>query len=135
MSKFTLNHIAMAVPNIDAFLESSAALYGDWERRGPITNERQRVRELFVTDGRTAIELLEPLGEGSPLDAFLKRNRSGGLFHLAFDVDRLEPAIEELEAKGGRLVTEPIADIAFEERRIAFVMVGGQIIELIERAV
>lgn len=134
MSKFTLNHIGMAVPDIDAFLASSAALYGDWERRGPIVNDRQRVRELFVSDGATTIELLEPMGDESPLNGFLKRNRGGGLIHLAYDVDVLEPAIQELEAAGGRVVVEPIPDIAFDERRIAFVMVGGQIIELIERA-
>lgn len=123
----------MAVPDIDRFLADGAVLYAGWDRRGPIVNLRQRVRELFLTDGRTTIELLEPLGEDSPLNGFLKKNPRGGVVHLAYDVDRLEQGIAELEAAGGRLVVDPVPDIAFEERRIAFLVLGGQIVELIER--
>jgi hypothetical protein len=45
------------------------------------------VRELFLTDGATTVELLEPLVMGSPLEAFLNRNPSGRLLHLATDLD------------------------------------------------
>jgi methylmalonyl-CoA/ethylmalonyl-CoA epimerase len=134
MPRFTINHVGMAVPSIDAFLAGGSALYGDFARRGAIVNERQRVREMFLSDGRTTIELLEPLGEASPVSGFLKRNPRGGLIHLAFDVDELEPALAELGAGGARVVTDPIPDVAFDERRIAFVVLGGQVIELIERA-
>jgi methylmalonyl-CoA/ethylmalonyl-CoA epimerase len=97
-----------------------------------IVNERQKVRELFLTDGATTIELLEPLGEGSPLRAFLNRNPAGGLIHLALEVVDLDTAITRVTAAGGRLVVAPIPDVAFQERRIAFVYLGGQIRELIE---
>ena len=97
-----------------------------------IVNERQKVRELFMTDGTTTVELLEPLGEGSPLQAFLNRNASGGLIHLALDVSDLDTAIARVIAAGGRLVVRPVPDVAFNERRIAFVFLGGQITELIE---
>jgi methylmalonyl-CoA/ethylmalonyl-CoA epimerase len=97
-----------------------------------IVNEQQKVRELFLTDGATTIELLEPLGEGSPLRAFLNRNPAGGLIHLALEVVDLDTAISRVTAAGGRLVVAPIPDVAFQERRIAFVYLGGQITELIE---
>jgi methylmalonyl-CoA/ethylmalonyl-CoA epimerase len=97
-----------------------------------IVNERQRVRELFLTDGATTIELLEPLGEGSPLRAFLNRNPAGGLIHLALEVVDLDTAITRVTAAGGRLVVAPVPDVAFQERRIAFVYLGGHVTELIE---
>jgi methylmalonyl-CoA/ethylmalonyl-CoA epimerase len=97
-----------------------------------IVNERQKVRELYVTDGTTTVELLEPLGEGSPLRAFLNRNPAGGLIHLAFEVTDLDAAIARVTAAGGRLVVAPLPDVAFNERRIAFVYLGGQVTELVE---
>jgi methylmalonyl-CoA/ethylmalonyl-CoA epimerase len=97
-----------------------------------IVNERQKVRELYVTDGTTTVELLEPLGAGSPLQAFLNRNPAGGLIHLAFEVTDLDAAIARITAAGGRLVVGPVPDVAFNERRIAFVYLGGQVTELVE---
>jgi len=134
MSSFRINHVAMAVPDIDGFLDKSRPLYEGFTRGPIITNERQSVREQFLSDGNTTLELLEPIGDRSPLKSFLARQPHGGLIHLAFDVDALEPAIAVLSAAGGKLVTKPIPDIAFQERRIAFMLVAGQIIELIERA-
>lgn len=133
MSSFRINHVAMAVPDIASFLDKSRVVYDGFERGPLITNQRQSVREQFLTDGGTTLELLEPLGDRSPLKSFLARQPHGGLIHLAFDVDALEPAIALLTAAGGRLVTRPVPDIAFTERRIAFMLVAGQLIELIER--
>lgn len=127
-----INHVGLAVPDIEAFLRKTAPLYGGF-RRGPmIVNERQKVRELFMTDGATTVELLEPLGEGSPLQAFLGRNPGGGPIHLALEVADLDAAIARVTAAGGRLVAAPVPDVAFNERRIAFVYLGGQVTELIE---
>jgi methylmalonyl-CoA/ethylmalonyl-CoA epimerase len=133
MSNFRINHVAMALPDIAGFLDKSRPVYENFTRGPLITNTRQSVREQFLSDGNTTIELLEPLGDSSPIAGFLKRQPRGGLIHLAFDVDALDPAIAVLTAAGGRLVTPPIPDIAFDERRIAFVLLAGQIIELIER--
>src|ERR1700732_4623479 len=79
-----INHVGLAVPYIEAFLRKTTPLYEGFSRGPMIVNERQKVRELFITDGATTIELLEPLREGSPLQAFLSRNPAGGLIHLAF---------------------------------------------------
>lgn len=127
-----LNHVAMVVPNIDRFLEVNQLLYGGFTRGPVYVNETQHVREQFITDGSIVLELLEPLSEASPISAFLKRNRGGGLVHLAFDVERLEPALQRVEEAGGKVVVDPVADIAFDQRRIAFVMLNGMLTEFIE---
>jgi len=127
-----INHVGFAVPDIETFLRTCAPLYERFSRGALITNERQGVRELFLTDGATTIELLEPLREDSPLRAFLNRNPAGGLLHLALEVVDLDAAIAAVVAAGGRLVVAPVPDVAFQERRIAFVYLGGQITELIE---
>ena len=127
-----INHVGLAVPDIAAFLRKTTPLYEGFSCGPMIVNERQKVRELFLTDGATTIELLEPLGEGSPLRSFLNRNPAGGLIHLALEVVDLDTAITRVTAAGGRLVVAPIPDVAFQERRIAFVYLGGQITELIE---
>lgn len=128
-----IDHIGLAVHSIEEFLRQHAALYAGF-RRGPvIVNKRQRVREVFITDGRTVLELLEPLSEQSPIAGFLKKNEGGGLLHVALEVDELEPAIAQVRAVGGFLVTGPVPDVAFQGRRIAFVAVGDQVTELVER--
>jgi methylmalonyl-CoA/ethylmalonyl-CoA epimerase len=127
-----INHIGLAVPDIEAFLRKTTPLYEGFSRGAVIVNERQKVRELFLTDGATTVELLEPLGEGSPLRAFLDRNPRGGLIHLALEVVDLDAAIARVIAAGGRLIVAPVPDVAFNERRIAFVYLGGQVTELIE---
>jgi methylmalonyl-CoA/ethylmalonyl-CoA epimerase len=127
-----INHVGLAVPDIEAFLRKTTALYEGFNRGPMIVNERQRVRELYITDGATTVELLEPLGECSPLQAFLNRNPAGGLIHLAFEVIDLDAAIGRVTAAGGRLIVAPVPDVAFHDRRIAFVYLGGQVTELVE---
>jgi methylmalonyl-CoA/ethylmalonyl-CoA epimerase len=129
-----INHVAMAVPDIEAFLDTNRVLYGRFERGPLIENVEQRVREVFLRDGDTVVELLEPLGEQSPLDGFLKKHPAGGLLHIALDVEDLDAALAEVEAAGGKTVVAPVPDVAFGGRRIAFVFLGGQITELIEKA-
>jgi methylmalonyl-CoA/ethylmalonyl-CoA epimerase len=127
-----INHVGLAVPDIESFLKKTMSLYEGFHRGPLIVNERQKVRELFITDGATTIELLEPLEQGSPLKAFLTRNPAGGLIHVALEVDDLDKAIARVKAAGGRLVVAPVPDVAFHERRIAFVYLGGQVTELVE---
>jgi len=133
MSNFTINHIGLAVPSIAEFLRENEFLYGDFSKGSLITNPVQRVNEMFISDGATVIELLEPAGDDSPINGFLKRNRAGGLIHIAFDVDHLESCLEEIDKRGGKTVVEPVPDPAFQNRRIAFAVVNGHLVELIER--
>jgi methylmalonyl-CoA/ethylmalonyl-CoA epimerase len=127
-----INHVGLAVQNIETFVRKTKPLYEGFSRGPMIVNERQKVRELYMTDGATTVELLEPLEESSPLQAFLNRNPAGGLIHLALEVADLDAVIVRVRAAGGRVVVAPVPDVAFKERRIAFVYLGGQVTELIE---
>jgi len=128
----SVNHIGMAVRSIEKYLAEAEVVYRGFMRGPVITNDRQQVREMFLSDGRTTIELLEPIGRSSPIAGFLERNPDGGLIHVAFDVEALEPVLESIREQGGFTIVDPVSDVAFDERRIAFVMIGGQVIELIE---
>ena len=128
-----INHIGIAVPNIEEFLRKTDAIYGGFKRGPLVLNETQGIREMFITDGNTVLELLEPIRENSPLAGFLKKNPQGGLVHIAFDVESLEGAMERVQKAGGRVVVDPVPDVAFDQRRIAFTFLGGQVYEFIEK--
>ncbi|MBN9047474.1 MAG: methylmalonyl-CoA epimerase [Rhizobiales bacterium] len=97
-----LNHVAIAVPDIKA----AAALYRDGF--GAAVTEPQALPEhgvtvVFVDVGNTKIELLEPLGEASPIAAFLEKNPSGGIHHLCYEVGDIAAARDRLRAEGARI--------------------------------
>ncbi|MEO8132698.1 MAG: VOC family protein [Betaproteobacteria bacterium] len=129
-----MNHVGVAVRSIEKHLVSNRLLYEGFEIGQPIINTTQQVKELFLRDGDRVIELLEPLSPESPISGFLARNRDGGPIHIGYDVTDIAAAIREAESAGGRLLAGPVADIAFDQRPIAFVYLGGQISEFIEVA-
>ena len=52
----------------------------------------------------TKIELLEPLGDGSPIAKFLERNADGGIHHICYEVDDIITARDRLIANGARVL-------------------------------
>jgi len=98
-----LNHVAIAVPDIEA----ATAVYRDTlgAKVTPITEEREHgVRVVFIELDNTKIELLEPLGEGSPIAKFLEKNPSGGIHHVCYEVDDIIAARDRLKAQGARVL-------------------------------
>ena len=98
-----LNHVALAVPDLAA----ASALYRD--TLGATVSAPQALPEhgvsvVFVDVGNTKIELLQPLGEGSPIAAFLEKNPSGGMHHLCYEVDDIIAARDRLKADGARVL-------------------------------
>jgi methylmalonyl-CoA/ethylmalonyl-CoA epimerase len=98
-----LNHVAIAVPN----LEKATAIYRD--TLGGSVTEPQALPEhgvtvVFVDLGNTKVELLEPLGECSPIGAFLEKNPSGGMHHVCYEVDDIIVARDRLKAGGARVL-------------------------------
>lgn len=98
-----LNHVAIAVPD----LEKATATYRD--TLGGTVTEAQALPEhgvtvVFVDLGNTKVELLEPLGEGSPIAAFLEKNPSGGMHHVCYEVDDIIVARDRLKAGGARVL-------------------------------
>jgi len=85
-----LNHVALAVPD----LEDAARLYR--ETLGARVSEAKSLpahgaRVVFVELPNTRIELMEPLGEDSPIAAFLAKNPAGGMHHLCYEVEDIAP--------------------------------------------
>lgn len=129
-----MNHVGIAVRSIEKHLASNRLLYEGFDIGQPIINTTQQVKELFLRNGDRVIELLEPLTAASPISGFFVHNRDGGPIHIGYDVTDIALAIREVESAGGRLIAGPMPDIAFEQRPIAFVYLGGQISEFIEVA-
>ncbi|PSJ64441.1 methylmalonyl-CoA epimerase [Kumtagia ephedrae] len=98
-----LNHVAIAVPD----LQAAAAVYRD--TLGARVSAAQALPEhgvtvVFIDTGNTKIELLEPLGEASPITAFLEKNPSGGMHHVCYEVDDILAARDRLQASGARVL-------------------------------
>ena len=98
-----LNHIAIAVPDLAA----AAAIYRDTlgaKVSAPVALPDHGVTTVFVELPNTKIELLHPLGENSPIAAFLARNASGGMHHVCFEVDDIRAARDRLKRDGARVL-------------------------------
>ena len=98
-----LNHVAIAVPDLAA----ATALYRD--ALGANVSEPQALPEhgvtvVFVELPNTKVELLEPLGEGSPIGKFLESNASGGMHHICYEVNDIIAARDHLSAQGARVL-------------------------------
>jgi methylmalonyl-CoA/ethylmalonyl-CoA epimerase len=98
-----LNHVAIAVPR----LAEAAAVYRNAlgaQVSEPAPQPEHGVTVAFVTLPNTKIELLEPLGEGSPIAAFLERNPGGGMHHVCYEVEDILVARDRLKAAGARVL-------------------------------
>ncbi len=98
-----VNHIAIAVPDLAA----ATASYRD--TLGAKVSQAQALPEhgvtvVFVELENTKVELLEPLGEASPIAAFLDKNPSGGMHHICYEVTDILAARDQLAATGARVL-------------------------------
>ena len=114
-----LNHVAIVVPD----LEAGTALYRD--TLGASVSEPQELPEqgvtvVFVERPNTKIELLEVLGEGSPVAPFLERNPSGGIHHICYEVDDIVAAREKLKSQGARVLGDGEPKIGAHGKPVLF---------------
>ncbi len=98
-----LNHVAIAVPDLAAAVAQYRDTLGA-RVSAPDALPEHGVTVVFVTLANTKIELLEPLGAGSPIANFLERNPAGGVHHLCYEVDDIIAARDKLEAGGARVL-------------------------------
>jgi methylmalonyl-CoA/ethylmalonyl-CoA epimerase len=101
-----LNHVGVAVPEMDAGVAFWRDTLGASEIGEPFDMPEQGVRVCFVDtpNGGTQIELLAPLSADSPVAGFLAKNPLGGQHHLCFEVPDIEAARAEFEAQGKRVL-------------------------------
>ncbi|EKE77713.1 methylmalonyl-CoA epimerase [Oceanibaculum indicum] len=98
-----LNHVAIVVPDLAAAAESYRGILGA-EVSEPLDMPEHGVTTVFVTLPNTKIELLHPLGEGSPIRTFLERHPSGGMHHLCYEVADIYAARDRLAEAGLRVL-------------------------------
>lgn len=84
-----LNHIAIAVPNVEEAAQTFEKVLGSKVSQPQLLREHG-VKVVFVSLENTKLELLEPLGEASPISKFLKKNPVGGMHHLCIEVPDIE---------------------------------------------
>lgn len=127
-----LNHVAIAVPD----LEAATALYRD--QLGATVSDPQAepdhgVRVVFVELPNTKIELLEPLDESSPIQAFLERSPSGGIHHICYEVDNILAARDKLRTTGARVLGDGEPKVGAHGKPVLFLHpkdFNGTLVEL-----
>jgi methylmalonyl-CoA/ethylmalonyl-CoA epimerase len=98
-----LNHVAIAVPDLDAAAASYRTTLGAQTTAAQDLPEHG-VTVVFVTLPNTKIELMAPLGDASPLTAYLARTPAGGIHHLCYEVSDIAAARDRLTAEGARVL-------------------------------
>ena len=123
---FVVADIATAMP---AFVKSMAA---EWDGQ-IIEDPLQKVKVAFMTTrpGDAQIELVQPVGEGSPVARFLQQG--GGMHHLCYEVVDLEAELAAFRTRGAAIASRPKPAVAFGGRRIAWVITAERfLVELLE---
>jgi methylmalonyl-CoA/ethylmalonyl-CoA epimerase len=124
------HHIGIACSNL-AREKAHYQILG-YRQEGPdFRDPLQKVDGCFMTGPAPRIELLAPVGADSPLHPYLASGIK--MYHQCFETRSIEPAVEELKARGARVVAAPKPAIAFGGRRVAFLMLPNMmLVELME---
>ena len=115
-----LNHVAIAVSDIEA----AAALYRNMlgaTVSAPQAMPEHGVTTVFIELPNTKVELIAPLGEGSPLAGFLERNPFGGIHHICYEVADVRAASQSLNARGARVLGDGEPKIGAHGKPVIFI--------------
>lgn len=127
-----LNHVAIAVPSLASAVAQYRGTLGA-QVSEPVPQPAHGVTVVFVNLPNTKVELLEPLGEKSPIAAFLERNPSGGIHHLCYEVDDIIAARDKLKASGARVLGDGEPRIGAHGKPVLFLHpkdFNGTLVEL-----
>jgi methylmalonyl-CoA/ethylmalonyl-CoA epimerase len=114
-----LNHVAIAVRDI----AKAAKVYKDTlgaEVTAQVPQPDHGVTTVFINLPNTKIELLEPLGEGSPINKFLDKNPDGGIHHVCYEVPDIRAARDILKAQGARVLGDGEPKIGAHGKPVLF---------------
>lgn len=114
-----LNHVAIAVPDLAAGIAVYEQTLGA-KVSAPQPEPDHGVTVVFVDLGNTKVELLEPLGEGSPIAGFLEKNPSGGIHHICYEVDDIQSAKERMIQEGARVLGDGEPKIGAHGKPVLF---------------
>ena len=129
-----IEHIGIAVNSIDKDAPFWKHIL-NFPHRGTEAVENQGVMTDIYDTGRGKVELLEAMGEDSPIGKFLE-NRGAGIHHVCFEVDNITRAIKELKEFNVQVLSnEPT--IGAEGYKVVFIhpkSTGGVLVELAEKS-
>lgn len=131
-----LNHVGVATPSIEASVAMYRDMLGATKAHAPFDLPAQGVRVCFVDLPNSQIELIEPLGDDSPIHGFLAKNPRGGQHHVCFEVEDIHAAVAEMRAKGVTILGTGEPRIGAHGTPVVFLHpkeMGGVLIELMER--
>lgn len=114
-----LNHVAIAVKD----LAKASAVYKNalGAKVGPsLAQPEHGVTVVFIELPNTKIELLEPLGEGSPIAKFLEKSPDGGIHHVCYEVDDIIAARDQLKSQGARVLGDGTPKIGAHGKPVLF---------------
>ena len=127
-----LNHVAIAVPDLAAAAAQYATTLGA-EVSEPSPQPEHGVTVVFVNLPNTKVELLEPLGDKSPIAAFLQRSPAGGIHHICYEVADIRAARDQLQAAGARVLGDGEPRIGAHGKPVLFLHpkdFNGTLVEL-----
>jgi methylmalonyl-CoA/ethylmalonyl-CoA epimerase len=114
-----LNHVAIAVPDLAKASEVYRAMLGATVS-APQAEPAHGVTVVFVELPNTKIELLEPLGDDSPIAGFLEKNSAGGIHHVCYEVADILAARDRLKAEGARVLGDGNPKIGAHGKPVLF---------------
>jgi methylmalonyl-CoA/ethylmalonyl-CoA epimerase len=114
-----LNHVAIAVRDMDRAVEVYRTTLGG-STSEKVAQPAHGVSTVFVTLPNTKIELLEPLGDNSPIAKFLERNPDGGIHHICYEVEDIIAARDRLAAQGARVLGDGEPKIGAHGKPVLF---------------
>lgn len=114
-----LNHIAIAVPDLDAATTTYRDTLGGAVSQ-PLDQPDHGVTVVFVELPNAKIELLHPLGTDSPIAKFLERSPSGGIHHVCYEVDDILAARDRLKSQGARVLGDGEPKIGAHGKPVLF---------------
>ena len=114
-----LNHVAIAVPDLEAGCQVYRTMLGASVSE-PQVEADHGVTVVFVELPNTKIELLEPLGENSPIQAFLDKSPSGGIHHVCYEVEDIIAVRDHLKAEGARVLGDGEPKIGAHGKPVLF---------------
>jgi methylmalonyl-CoA/ethylmalonyl-CoA epimerase len=134
MNILKIDHLGIAVNSIDEGKNFWTDVLG-LKFEGSETVEAQKVTTAFFPVGESEVELLESTAPDGPVAKFIEK-KGQGIQHVAFRVDNIDAALEELKEKGIRLIDEK-PRMGAGGAKIAFLhpkATQGVLVELCERS-
>ena len=129
-----LNHVAIAVVSVEAAAKQYKNILGAKISK-TLDLPSHGVKTIFVELDNTKIELLEPIGENSPIKKFLLKNPSGGMHHICYEVPNIKEASTKLKLQGATILGSGKPSIGAHGKPVIFIHpkdFNGTLIELEE---